>query len=307
MRFPASIPENIARNAVEMRGEKGGAWIETLPSLIAELGERWSLTVGPPFPNLSYNYAAPAKHADGTPAVLKLSFPDDKEFQTEAAALGVFDGRGAASLLELDLGRGAMLLERLDPGTPLTSVGDDGEATSIIADVMKKLWRPAPPDHPFPTVFERTRGLARLRRSFGGGTGPMPIHLVEEAETLFDELIPSQEPPVLLHGDLHHENVLSARRAPWLAIDPKGIVGEPAFDVGAMLHNPAGLLERPNPGKLLERRISILSEELGLEKSRVRGWGFAQSVLAAYWSLEDNGRVWEEALVFAQLLSESRS
>ncbi len=303
MRIPPSIPENFARNAVELRGAEGGAWIQALPKLIGECEERWSLEVGGPFPNLSFNWAAPATRADGTRAVLKLSFPEDREFKTEAEALELFDGRGVVRLLELDLKRGAMLLERLEPGAALDSLEDDEEATSIAAGVMKEMWRPVAPSHPFPTVHEWTRGLARLRERFDGGAGPMPAALVEEAESLFEDLIPSQDEPVLLHGDLHHGNVLTARRSPWLAIDPKGVVGEPAFDMGALLHNPVELLEKPNPGKTLERRIHILSEELGLDRERVRGWGISQAVLSAYWGLEDHGEVWKESLVFARLLS----
>lgn len=298
------IPENLARNAVEMRGEAGSAWVSGLPSLIAELEERWSLETGEPFPDLSFGWVAPARRADGSRAVLKLAFPADEEFVTGVEALKTFDGRGAVRVLDHDLEKGAVLLERLEPGTPLAWLSDDEEATRIMAGVMKKLWRPAPSKHPFPTVHERTRALARLRERFAGGTGPVPAPLVEEAEALFENLIPTQEaPPVLLHGDLHHANVLSSRRAAWLAIDPKGVVGEPAFEVGAMLHNPVGLLERPDPAGLLKRRVRILSEELGLDHDRVRGWGVAQAVLAACWSLEDTGKVWEEALVFARLLS----
>ena len=220
-RVPPSIPAELARTTIELRGAAGVEWLERLPALVAACGERWSLEVGPPFPQLSFNYAAPARRIDGTAAVLKLSYPDDPGFHMEAEALRLFAGRGAALLLELDKGRGAMLLERLEPGVPLTTVGDDEEATSIAAGVMRRLWRPVPRDHQFPTVSEWARGFDRLRRSFGGGTGPMPVTLVEEAEGLFADLLASEEEPVLLHGDLHHHNVLAARREPWLAIDPK--------------------------------------------------------------------------------------
>ena len=249
---------------------------------------------------------APALRADGAAAVLKLSFPEDPEFATEARALRLFDGRGIARLLELDAGRGAMLLERLEPGVPLDAVEDDEEAMSVAADVLRRLWRPAPAGHAFPLVSDWARGLARLRRQFGGGTGPLPAALVEEAEALFAWLVPSQAEPVLLHGDLHHGNVLAARRRPWLAIDPKGVVGEPAFDAGALLYNPTELLDAPRPGKVLKRRIERLAGELGLDGARVRGWGLSRAVLAAYWGWEDGGEVWEEALAFAELLAEGR-
>jgi streptomycin 6-kinase len=306
MGIPPCVPEKLARTTIALREAVGAQWLNRLPAVIAHCEERWSLKVGPPFPELSYNWAAPVLSADGTAAVLKLSFPNT-EFRAEAEALRIFDGRGAVRLLELDLDRGAMLLERLEPGTPLTTVQDDEAATSIAADVLGQLWRPVPMDHPFPLVSDWTRGLERLRRHFGGGTGPMPPALVERAEALFAELIPSQAEPALLHGDLHHFNVLAARRQPWLAIDPKGVVGEPAYDTGALLRNPAELLDKPYPGKVLERRIDQLTEQLGLDRSRVCAWGISQAVLAACWGWEDSGRVWEEALVFAELLSEIRA
>jgi streptomycin 6-kinase len=298
------FPEPFARTVVALRGEAGAEWLDRLPETVADCEERWSLRAGPPFPDLSYNYTAPATLADGTATVLKLSFPDDREFRTEAAALALYDGRGVVRLLGLAPDRGAMLLERAQPGAPLGTVEDDREATSGAAGVMREMWRPAPPDHTFPTVSDWARGFERLRRRFGGGTGPMPAALVGEAESLFAELIASQEAePVLLHGDLHHANILSARRRPWLAIDPKGVVGEPAYDTGALLRNPVELLRAPHPGKVLERRLRRLSEELELDPARVRGWAVAQAVLAAFWGLEDSGRVWEEALVFSRLLA----
>lgn len=304
MSFPPPAPKDFVRTQAMLHGEAGVAWVNHLPALTQDLGQRWSLKAGRPFPNLSYNWVVPALREDGAPAVLKLSFPRDEGFRTEAAALAAFGGRGICRLLELDLDRGAMLLERLRPGRPLTDIGDDEEATSAAAGVMKKLWRPAPQDHAFPTVSGWSRGFERLRRRFDGGTGPMPGKLVGEAEALFAELLGSAGDPFLLHGDLHQENILSAGREPWLAIDPKGVVGEAAYDTAALLHNPVGALDAPDPGGLLARRLDVLSRELRLDRARVRAWGLAQAVLAAYWGFEDGGRVWDEALAFARLLAE---
>ncbi len=306
MRIPRSVPEGLVSTTLTLRGAEGAEWLGRLPALVTRCERRWSLEVGPPFPELSYNWAAPALRADGTAAVLKLSFPN-VEFRAEAEALRLFDGCGAARLLEVDLDRGVLLLERLEPGLPLTSVEDEEEATSIAASLLEQMWRPVPPDHPFPSVSDWARGLVRLRRNFGGGTGPMPATLVARAEALFARLLASQADPVLLHGDLHHFNVLAAQRQPWLAIDPKGVVGEPAYDTAALLHNPVGLLNRPQPGRALERRIDQLAEQLGLDRARVFGWGISQAVLAAYWGWEDSGRVWEEALRFAELLCAIRA
>jgi streptomycin 6-kinase len=135
-------------------------------------------------------------------------------------------------------------------------------------------------------------------------SGPLPIGLVDQAEALFAELIASMSEPVLLHGDLHHENILSANRQPWLAIDPKGLMGEPAYETGALLRNPMPrLLNMDRPGQVLARRIEQLSDHLELDRARIRGWALAQAVLAASWTLEDHGRDWEPWIVCAELLA----
>jgi streptomycin 6-kinase len=110
--------------------------------------------------------------------------------------------------------------------------------------------------------------------------------------------------PVLLHGDLHHDNILAAGRHLWLAIDPKGIVGEPSYEVGALLRNPwPQLLDMPQPGRILAQRVDQLAAELGFDRARIVGWGVAQAVLSAWWCLEDGYMGWEYAIGCAELLA----
>jgi streptomycin 6-kinase len=130
---------------------------------------------------------------------------------------------------------------------------------------------------------------------------------VEEAERLFTELLGSMSEQVLLHGDLHHYNILAAERQPWLAIDPKGVVGEPAYEVGALMRNQ---LPQPLAGaeasRFIARRLDQLAEELGLDRARLHGWTLAQAVLSAWWSVEDHGYGGESAIALAQLLYKMR-
>jgi streptomycin 6-kinase len=296
----AHIPDNFARAMAEVHGAEGVAWVGRLPALVAECKRRWSITVGPPFEPLSYNYVALAERADGTRAVLKVGFPCG-ELMSEIEALRLCDGRGAVRLLEFDREPAALLLERLEPGTPLASVADDEEATAIAVQVMRQFWRTVPPEHPFRSLADWTAGLRRLRARFGGGTGPFPAARVEEAEALFAELLGSMAEPVLLHGDLHHENILAARRHPWLVIDPKGIVGEPAYETSTFLLNrvPDG----PEAGRVLARRMDQLAEALEVDRGRIHGWAVAQAVLSAWWSFEDHGHGWEREIATADLLA----
>jgi streptomycin 6-kinase len=325
--LPDSLPDNFTRTIAEVFGERGLDWLRHLPALLDECQRRWSLTLQRPF-ELSYNYVAPAVRADGVEVVVKAGVPHPELF-SEMAALKVYDGRGSVRLLDSDAARGVMLLERLRPGRPLVELPDDEQATRIAAQVMRQLWRPVPNGHSFPTVNQWAEGMRRLRRHFDGGTGPLSPRLVETAERLFDELLNSMAERVVLHGDLHHWNILSAERTPpwaaprpsgadtpcpplpaagaprglWLALDPKGIVGEPAYEVGALLRNPIGqLLNRPHPERVTARRVDLLAEMLGFDRARMVGWGLAQAVLSAWWSIEDHGHGWEEAMACAEMM-----
>ncbi len=298
------IPDDFACKMIALGGEEGRAWIERLPAILAACEQHWGITIDLPF-DLSYNYVAPAVRSDGTPVVVKACLPNGETTQVEA--LRLFDSHGIVRLLEYDEGDEVMLLERLQPGTPLSIVEDDEKATSIAASVMRQMWQPVSQEHPFPTVFDWGKGFVRLRQHYGGGCGPFPPALLEEAETLFAELNASMADRVLLHGDLHHENILAAEREPWLAIDPKGLVGEPAYETGALLRNQLSVvLEDSQPGRVMARRVDQLAEELGLDRARVRDWGLAQSVLSMWWSIEDFGHLEDydmETLACAELLA----
>jgi streptomycin 6-kinase len=294
-----NLPDSFIRTIQLTFKEAGAAWLDNLPALIAACESRWSIRVLPPFPNLSYNFVAPAVRADGSDVVLKLGVPNP-ELLTEIAAMRLYDGHGIARLLEADPPRGIQLFERLLPGTPLTSIADDDEATRIAALVMRDLWTPLPADHTFPSVADWIAGLDKLRPHFDGGTGPFPAPLLDQAERLFAELLASSDTPMLLHGDLHHDNILMAQRSAWLAIDPKGITGEPAYEVGALMRNPIGVEHWPDLRRVLSRRFDILHEMLGFDRQRMIAWSFAQAVLSAWWFIEDGYDEWEFEMILAE-------
>jgi streptomycin 6-kinase len=220
--------------------------------------------------------------------VLKIGAPGDPGLRAEAWVLELLGGEGAVALLEADVaGLGALLLARAEPGDALSGValaGADDEATRVAAEVMARLWRPVPPGCELPSVEDWGDGFARHRAAHGGGSGPLDAGTFERAERTFAELCSSQEEAVVLHGDLHHFNVLRARRSGWLAIDPKGVVGERCYEPGALLRNPYPHV----PGaRDTARRLDRLAAELGLDRERLRAWAFAQAVLSAVWHIED--------------------
>ena len=288
-----------------MYGSDGEAWVRDLPSLVADLGTRWDVAVGPPF-DLSYNYVAAARRADGTEAVLKVGFPRH-ELERELAALKLYGGDGMCRLLEADDARHAMLLERLRPGAMLAEQArtDDVTATRVGAVVMRQLWRPVPDvteSAPFQPIAEWFRAFDRHRATYGG-PGPFPASLLDRAERLAVELLASAPSKVLLHGDFHHYNVLSAQRASWLAIDPKGMLGDPGYDVGPFLLNPNRESWYLSPD-VLRRRLDVFADELGYDRARLRDWGIAHAVLSACWSAEDHGDGWHDAITAAEILAE---
>jgi streptomycin 6-kinase len=295
------IPEAISRSAAAAHGVAGRAWLRRLPNIVAECADHWSLTLEPVFPDPTINYVAPAVRADGTKVVLKVSFPD-QEFYSEVDALKLFDGRGTARVIEADSRLGAIVLERLLPGTRLTSVFDDRTATGIAARVMRSMRRPVPPSHSFPAIADWVNYMSEQSVRYVGTTSRFPIRWVRHALILHNELATSSEGEFVLHGDLHHANILSAERESWLAIDPRGLIGEPAAETTPLLFNVLPLKDPTRMRQVLSRRVDQLGDELGIERERIRAWGIVRGVLSAFRSLEDRGSGWEWGVSLAEAL-----
>lgn len=281
----------------------GPAFLARLPTLIKYCEQRWNLRALAPFP-LSYNYVAPVVRADGSEAVLKLGVPNP-ELSSEIEALRLYDSQGAAALYEADPDLGALLMERVRPGEPLAGLPDDDEATLVAGQMMQKLWRPLPPQHRFPDLARWTRALRQYpeRHVATKGEGPLPPAMIATALGLLGELLTDAHPPVLIHGDFHHWNVLRGEREPWLVIDPKGVAAEPAFEVGPLLYNPPDVLGWPDLERVTRRRLDILRELLGLDRQRLVACALVGAVLSACWSIEDGDGGAPGVLVLAQILA----
>ncbi|HJU64383.1 MAG TPA: aminoglycoside phosphotransferase family protein [Gemmatimonadaceae bacterium] len=216
------------------------------------------------------------------PVVLKvLRLPGDEWRSGEV--LRAFDGRGAARVYEHT--DGALLLERLEPADSLAEVasgGRDDVATVVLAGVMRAMSPSAVP--PCPTVGDWGKGFQRYTAS---GDASLPWHLVSEAATLYERLCESQTNPRLLHGDLQHHNVLRDDARGWVAIDPKGVIGEIEYETGAALRNPVEHPALLTDRATIERRASIFASTLGIDPWRVLAWALAQAVLSAIWDIED--------------------
>jgi len=296
-----NLPSEFVANIEGVFGKAGKRFLANLPALIEEASQKWSLTDVRPSPELSYNFVAFAKRGEEQ-VVLKMGVPN-RELKSEMATLRLFNGEGACRLIDHNLRKYWMLLERLQPGVMLVTLEDDEEATHIAADLMQRIWRPAPEKDVFIRLSDWFDGLKKLRPHFKGGTGPFDQKLVERVERSVKDFFAENHKPVLMHGDFHHYNILSSERG-WLVIDPKGVIGPACYEVGPLLINPWGdLLNGNNYRQLTKRRIDILNEQLGFERERICEWGLAHAVLSAWWSIEEHGD-WHYALAFAEMIAE---
>jgi streptomycin 6-kinase len=216
------------------------------------------------------------------PVVVKVIKPGADEWRS-GEILNAFRGRGAVRVY--DMLDGAMLLERATPGESLATMtlnGADDEAMARLSEVIVAMAAGTSPRAP--TARDWGAAFARYEAR---QDSRLQASLVSAAQRAYSDLCESQTHVGLLHGDLHHRNVLFDKRRGWLAIDPKGVIGEPEFEVGAMLRNPSERPELFADAATVGKRVARLARELGLDATRMLSWAFAQAVLSMIWSIED--------------------
>lgn len=277
-----NLPPKYVQTIRSIHQEKGEEWLQNFDSLIHYCEKKWSLKVLPPF-ELSYNFVAPAKKKDGGQVVLKLSVPS-KEFYSEVDALRYFAGDGMVRIIDMEVERGILILERLTPGYTLATLEGDIEATKIAAGIMKSLWVLDTSDSILPHIEDRERSLHHFFKEHPAGKAPITQDLLQKAIHTFQSLLDEKNERYILHGDLHHYNILKADSS-WIAIDPKGLVGEREYDTIQFLLN--NLPYDNNLEAILSNRIAVLVDKLKLNERRILAWGFAHGVLSTCWSLED--------------------
>jgi streptomycin 6-kinase len=270
--------------------ECGRVWLGQLPGLLDEVVERWQLSIGDAFPDASASLTLRARRVDGESVVLKLQYPH-REAEHEAAALAQWDGNGAVCLLAHDPDRHALLLELCEPGTPLFELDQDA-ALDVLVELLPRLWQPS--DQPFSSLAdEAAHWAATLPEVWARAGRPFEPDLLAAALDAIDELVSTQGEEVLLHQDLHTGNVLSAAREPWLAIDPKPLLGEREFGLAPIVRGA----ELGHSRAHVLHRLDRLSRELALDRRRVCGWTFVQTLA---WSIDTV--VWTEMVEIARWL-----
>ena len=266
------IPAEFASDIVGRDGGGGPDWLRRLPLVVSELCDEWQLTrEGSSW----YSYCAialPVRRADDTPAVLKVSWPGPDQ-APEAPTLRAWAGDGAVRLLAHDAERWALLLERLDASRDLTGV-PIGDAVEVIGSLLARLHRaPAPVEVPR-LADTAARWAEQLPSLWTAADPPWPKRVLDEVVATCRELGDDVDGR-LLHVDLHFENVLAADREPWLAIDPKGLVGDAAFESSPVLWNR---VEEYAGHRDVVRRLDMWCEAAGIDPVRARAWARVRMV-----------------------------
>jgi streptomycin 6-kinase len=266
------------QNIINLYGEKGRQWLDDLPSLIAQVAKIYELSNLKLVNNLSYNYVL-SGFQGSQPIILKLGLDIDG-FKREAAAMMAFSGFGVVQVFSENAG--LLLLECAVSGVSLKSYfpENDDEAINITANVIKRLHKtPIPSAYTFPHIKD---WLVALDKNWN-----ISAQYLQKARRLRDHLLKTSTKKILLHGDLHHDNILQ-NGDDWLVIDPKGVIGEEAFEVAAFIRNPIPeLLNHNDALNIIHNRISRFAEILELPSQRIFDWCFVQAVLAWVWAIED--------------------
>lgn len=283
-----TVPERLVASC--RRLPERAAWLDQLPNLVGDVERRWSLTLGPPFDGaeVSAAWVAPATRADGTRAVLKLGMPH-MEGEHEIESLRFWNGDPTVRLLDGDDDLNAMLLERCEPGTYLRALPEP-EQDEVLAGLLRRLWRVPPAPHSFRPLGEMTAHWSAETREDADLW--LDAGLVREGLRLFEELPRTATREGLLATDLHAGNVLRAQREPWLVVDPKPFVGDPAYDATQHLFNCLDRL-RADPIGTIHRFADLLE----VDRERVRLWMFARAAA-------ESRDVWDEDSVeLARMMS----
>ena len=284
----ADFPERFRRYATGGFGDRGKAWLEELPDILERCCAKWSLTLGPATDEIKGNYIAYVRTGDDQDLVLKVGVPHG-DFTTEMEALAIYAGRGINRLVEVDRDLNAMLLERLRPGTMLAQAEmDRKEQVEIAARIVRQLHETPPPStHALPHFNDWVESAQRDARSCDDGRRSHPyLEQFPRVQSMMERLM-RDEPQILLHGDLHHWNILLDAERGWMAIDPKGVIGASCLDVGRFIGNAMGFGESVTEGRqILLDAIRAFSAALGESEERMFAGAFCDRVTSCSWGLK---------------------
>lgn len=270
------MPEQL-RNTVIVDGNE--SWLDELPGMVNSLAQEWSLTIGSSLAGGHVALVVEATLVDGTQTVLKIGVPG-RNIGPEATVLRRADGEGCAKLLREDMGRQALLLERL--GAPMYDiVADPVSRHSLLCDVAVRLWRPIGTDIALPTGADLAEQYAhRLPGLWEQAGRPCSPATVADALECMNRrrLAHDDRSAVLVHGDIHEMNALQASDGSYKLIDPAGLRAEPACDLGTIVRC------NPDLGDDLWARTERLASRTGVDATAIWEWGTIHRVFSGVYA-----------------------
>lgn len=295
-----NLPEDFTLNINATYGEAGKIWLQQLDAHLEHLSTHWNCRFLRTVSNLSYSFVGLVElNTNHQIAVLKTA-PSGSSIIAEANWLKNFK-KGVPNIFDVYQERYAFLMERLEPGTSLKSLvkkEQDEAATRIIAQTILDLQF----EKKELSLFQSCKHLTELAISLSFLENHVEKYLLSKAESLFRDLSADCTEDVLLHGDLHHDNILQSGSA-WKVIDPHGYIGDPIAEVGPMIRNPNDCFPTDKPvAKVVERRLKILIETLPFDAKRIQAWTFCLTMLSAAWDIEGFGKVTGNTLEIARAI-----
>lgn len=262
---------------------------------------RWSLTKSTPVAETPRSWIFKVEQNGRNFGALKiLKSVAAQEESRGARLLQYYAGDGAATVF--DIHGDTIFMEWLGGptlGEPARN-GRDDEATAALASLVANLHRPRPdrPDDLQP-LRERFEPLFKADiRAWPHTARDLYARASGIALNLFDKPMPA----IPLHGDLHHDNILSSDRG-WLAIDPKGLVGDPHYELANAFRNPHGAIKLAADPKRINAMADTFSARLGLNRKRILGFAAAHAGLSACWDLTSGNSITADLAILPHLLS----
>ena len=264
--------KNLEKNIINLYGKNGEVWLEKLPLIINELSNTWGLSDLQPVNNMSFNYVAKALQKNDIAVIIKVACKASM-IKDEIKALKHFHGSGCVKLLDVNNKQHALLLAQADPGTTLLTEDSVESVIDAYCSLIRALHTADHAPHNFDSIKKWLEAIDRVKYS------KISSELLNKAIGLKKHLLETSENEIILHGDLHLDNILLNDNN-WIAIDPKGIIGEPTFDVF-----PHDLINNKNDIRSI---IALIAENLDLDSRRIMQWIFVRLILMAAWMIEDS-------------------
>ncbi len=280
------IPPYFLHKAARQFGDAGPGWIQQLPEFLARCEAQWKLTDCVPADKLSINLVCYAHSALYGDVVLKIEGPHPERF-TEMTALRLYAGRQACTCLAIDEKIAAILLERVIPGYDLRKLPNKQEQLEIGAEVIATLPIPLQERHSLPYYRDWiTQAIANTHAHYQPSA--QMIRVMAATAELFDQICPGDEPLYLLHGDLHHENMLRHQDGTWKVIDPQGVIGAPFLESARFIQNHVIDQDDVFHWDMLDDTVAYFAARLGESKYNIASAFFILHVLSTCWGYEMN-------------------